>query len=87
MWIPTPLRRYCGGTIEIEIEAGDVRSILKELEAHHPALYGNICDEAGNVRRHINLFVNSDHIRDCHGLDTRLESGDIVTIMTAVSGG
>jgi molybdopterin converting factor small subunit len=39
------------------------------------------------LRRHINLFVNTHHMRDRDGLDTSLEPGDVVTIMTAVSGG
>jgi len=33
------------------------------------------------------LFVNIDNIRDGAGLDTALASGDIITIMPAVSGG
>jgi len=47
----------------------------------------SICDETGAVRRHVNLFVNIDNIRDGAGLDTALASGDIITIMPAVSGG
>ena len=41
----------------------------------------------GAVRRHINIFVNEDHVRDLNDIKTSLEPGDVVTIMTAVSGG
>ena len=51
------------------------------------SLYGNVCDETGMVRRHVNIFVNARHMRDRSGLDTPLEAGDVVTILPAISGG
>ena len=51
------------------------------------ALHCSVCDETGTVRRHINLFVNTNHMRDRNGLDTPLAPGDVVTILPAVSGG
>ena len=85
--IPGPLREYCGGVSELALSAPSVRVALEELELHHPALYRNVCDETGAVRRHIGLFVNTDHMRDREGLDTPLVPGDVVTILPAVSGG
>ena len=61
--------------------------MLVELEERYPDLYSGVCDETGAVRRHINLFVNADHIRDRDGLDTSLVQGDEVMILPAVSGG
>ena len=59
----------------------------EQIEQQLPSLYRCICDETGAVRRHINLVVNTSHGRDLEGLDTALVSGDIVTILPAVSGG
>ena len=64
-----------------------MHDVLARLEQSFPKLHRSICDETGAVRRHINVFVNTHHMRDRQGLDTRLETGDVVTIMTAVSGG
>jgi molybdopterin converting factor small subunit len=50
-------------------------------------LYRNICDETGTVRRHLNVFVNADNVRDLNGIDTPLLPGDVLTILPAVSGG
>ncbi len=61
--------------------------MLAELARLYPKLHRSICDETGGLRRHINLFVNIHHMRDRDGLDTQLAAGDVVTIMTAVSGG
>jgi sulfur-carrier protein len=85
--VPGPLRDYCGGVREITLSVASVRAALAELERKYPALHRNICDETGAVRRHINVFVNSDHMRDRDGLDTVLAAGDVVTILPAVSGG
>jgi molybdopterin synthase sulfur carrier subunit len=81
------LRTYCGGASELSLAARSVRGALADLERSHPALYRNICDETGAVRRHLNVFVNSENIRDLDGIDTGLRSGDLVTVLPAVSGG
>jgi molybdopterin converting factor small subunit len=85
--VPGPLRQYCAGQAELSVRAGTVRAVLEVLERGQTALYPNVCDETGTVRRHLNVFVNADHIRDREGLDTALAPGDVVTFLPAVSGG
>jgi molybdopterin converting factor small subunit len=87
VFVPGPLRQYCRGARELTVAAGSVRAALEELERDQPFLYRNVCDETGAVRRHINVFVNSDHMRDRDGLETELASGDTIIILPAVSGG
>jgi molybdopterin synthase sulfur carrier subunit len=81
------LRTYCGGAAQLSISALTVRAALEDLGRSQSALYRNICDETGAVRRHLNVFVNSDNVRDLDGVDTTLAPGDVVTILPAVSGG
>ena len=85
--VPGPLRAYCGGVKQLTMDAFTVRQALEELERSYGALYCNVCDETGAVRRHLNVFVNSDNVRDGDGVKTRLTAGDVVTILPAVSGG
>jgi len=85
--VPGPLRSCCNGASELLLPAPSVRAVLEQLERSHPSLYRSVCDETGAVRRHINLFVNTSHIRDREGLDTALAPGDVLTILPAVSGG
>ena len=85
--VPGPLREYCNGASQLASSAANVRLALEELERNHPALYRNVCDETGAVRRHINVFVNTEHVRDREGLETALIPGDEVIILPAVSGG
>jgi sulfur-carrier protein len=81
------LRTYCAGAAQLSISAPTVRAALEDLERSQSALYRNICDETGAVRRHLNVFVNSDNVRDLDGVDTTLAPGDVVTFLPAVSGG
>jgi molybdopterin converting factor small subunit len=85
--VPAVLRNYCQGAAELSLPASSVRAALEQIERSHPDLYRRVCDETGAVRRHVNLFVNSSHMRDRDGLDTALAPGDVLTIMPAVSGG
>jgi molybdopterin synthase sulfur carrier subunit len=85
--VPGPLRTYCAGAARLSISAHTVRAVLEGLERSQPALYRNVCDETGTLRRHLNAFVNSDNVRDLAGIDTTLRPGDVVTILPAVSGG
>jgi molybdopterin converting factor small subunit len=86
--IPAPLRSYCQGAATLSVlAAASVRAVLEQIERSHPSLHRSVCDETGAVRRHVNLFVNSQNVRDMQGVDTALVSGDILTILPAVSGG
>ena len=85
--VPGPLRAYCAGAAQLRSAGNTIRAVLEDLERSQSALYRNICDETGTVRRHLNVFVNSDNVRDLDGVDTALAPGDVVTFLPAVSGG
>ena len=90
--IPHSLRSLCGGDArlpqgELRLVAHDVRGLLAELARQHPQVHTRVCDERGQPRPHINVFVNDDHVRARAGLDSPLAAGDVVTLMPAVSGG
>ena len=90
IFVPPPLRERCGGQAELRLPvavAPTVRAALSELERRFPELHRGACDDTGAVRRHVNLFVNSDHVRDRGGLDAPLGAGDVLMILPAVSGG
>ena len=81
------LREYCAGVEQIPLTAPTVRAAFVEIERLQAALYRNVCDETGAVRRHLNVFVNADNVRDRDGVDTPLAPGDVLTILPSVSGG
>ena len=81
------LREYCRGAKELSLSAENVRAVLEQLERNEPLLYRNLCDETGKIRRHLNVFVNTENVRDLDGVDSTLAAGDVVTFLPAVSGG
>ena len=87
IFVPGLLREYCGGAARLTTMASRVRAALEEVEASYPALHRSVCNETGAVRPHVNLFVNTENIRDLDGLDTTLAEGDELIILPAISGG
>lgn len=88
--IPGALRQHTGGarTVEVELSPnGDLSALLARLGAENPALFRRICDERGEVRQHVNVFVGTDNVRDRDGLATAVPDGAEVYVLPAVSGG
>ena len=85
--IPTPLRKLSGDRDELAVEASSVSALIEELESECPGIKNRLCDESGNVRRFINLYVNNEDIRFLEGADTKLNDGDVVSIIPAIAGG
>jgi molybdopterin synthase sulfur carrier subunit len=85
--IPTPLRAATDGVAEVNSEAVNVVGLIEELEQRYPAIRGRLRDEAGALRRFVNLYVNGEDVRFQKGLDTVLKAGDELSIVPAVAGG
>ena len=85
--IPTPLRQHTDGKKSIAASGETVGAILKHLISQHVGLSTQLLDSEGNVRSHVNVFLNSKNIRDQAGLDTCANDGDEVVIVTAMAGG
>jgi sulfur-carrier protein len=85
--IPTPLQQLTNNQAVVECEGGNVTEMLNSLESNCPGIKARICDEAGNLRRFVNFYVNSEDIRFLDGADTVLHDGDEVSIIPAIAGG
>lgn len=85
--IPTPLRSATGGASEVSVDASTVRELVADLERQHPGIRARICDESGDIRRFVNVFVGDEDIRFLQGLDTPVPDGASVSIIPAVAGG
>ena len=85
--IPTPLRSATGGASEVTVDAATVRDMVADLERQHPGIRDRICEESGEIRRFVNVFVGDEDIRFLKGLDTEIPEGTQVSIIPAVAGG
>ena len=85
--IPTPLRKLTQGKEEVTASGGTVGEVLASLEQAFPGLRAKICDETGNLRRFVNVFVHQEDIRFQKSLDTPVGDGDEIAIVPAIAGG
>jgi molybdopterin synthase sulfur carrier subunit len=85
--IPTPLRPLTKGQGEVEVSAGSIIDLIDNLNAAHPGIKARLCDESGELRRFVNIYVNEEDIRFLKGKDTSLNAGDEVSIVPAIAGG
>ena len=85
--IPTQLRSLTGGEGEVSVEGSTVGEVLKALDAAHPGLGERLFDEAGKLRRFVNVFLADEDVRFLDGLETSVAEGQTVSIVPAVAGG
>jgi molybdopterin synthase sulfur carrier subunit len=85
--IPTPLRKFTGGAESVTASGATVAAVVQDVESRHPGLKERICDDAGKVRRFVNLYVNGEDIRFLSSLDTPVKEGDEISIVPAIAGG
>ncbi|MFK4089068.1 MoaD/ThiS family protein [Kribbella sp. NPDC020789] len=82
--LPPVLRPFAGGADCVEVEATTVGAALA---ATPPPLRRRLTDDQGAVRRHVNIYLDSDNIRDLAGPDTPLPDGAELLILPSVAGG
>jgi molybdopterin synthase sulfur carrier subunit len=85
--IPTPLRPLTKGQGEVEAKAASIGEMIGSLDATYPGLKDRLCDDKGELRRFVNIYVNEEDIRFLKGKDTSLKDGDEVSIVPAIAGG
>ena len=85
--IPTQLRELSGGNAEVSAEGATVADVLKDLEAKHAGFQERLFDDAGELRRFVNVFVADEDIRFLDGVNTPVADGATVSIIPAVAGG
>ena len=83
------LTEFTDGRAEIKLDgsAATVREALNRLWSAHPGLRDRVLNEQGQVRPHVNVFVNNETVRRNEVLQTELAGDAEICIMPAVSGG
>ena len=58
--VPTTLRPLTGGASEVAVDGATVGEVFKSLEVAHPGFAERLLDDAGGLRRFVNVFVADD---------------------------
>jgi molybdopterin synthase sulfur carrier subunit len=87
--ISGPLRELAGNRSEVCVDgaAGSVSDALSLLWRECPAFRDRVITERGEVRQHLNIFVDGESIRFANGLATPVREGSEIVILPALSGG
>ena len=85
--IPAPLRRVTNGQDKVSVEGAALNDVIASLDAQFPGIKERLCDETGELRNFVNVYVNGEDVRFLDGLTTPTKSGDEISIVPAVAGG
>ncbi len=87
--LPGVLADLAGGRRRLRVDPGraTVAGVLDALATAHPVLERRIRDEAGALRRFVNVYVDGDDVRFAAGVDTPVRDGAVVEVLPSVAGG
>jgi len=85
--VPTQLRTLTGGASEVAVDGSTVGEALKALDVAHPGFGDRLFDDAGQLRRFVNVFLSDEDVRFLDGLNTPVSDGQTLSIVPAVAGG
>ena len=85
--IPTPLRRLTQGRDRVDAEGENLNAVIDFLEDQYPGMRGRLCDDQGELRNFVNVYVDGEDVRFLDGLTTATKPGNEISIVPAVAGG
>jgi sulfur-carrier protein len=83
----SPFRRHTQGIESVECAAADLPALFQELEQKFPGLTRNLCNERGEPRPFLNVYVNDEDIRFLGGSSYTFSEGDEVLLIPSIAGG
>jgi molybdopterin synthase sulfur carrier subunit len=85
--IPTPLRKMTNGVSDVQVAGANLSECIGDLEGQFPGIKERLINDAGELHRFVNIYVNGEDIRFLEGLKTSIKENDEVSIVPAVAGG
>ena len=85
--IPTPLRRLTNGQDKVDVDSNTLGGVIDAMNEQYPGIRERICDDQGQLRNFVNVYINGEDVRFLQGLETPTAAGDEVSVVPAVAGG
>ncbi len=85
--IPSPLRALTLDRDTVPADGANLQELVDSLEDSFPGMRERLCEESGELRRFVNVYINGEDVRFLDGLQTAIAEGDEISIVPAVAGG
>lgn len=85
--IPNVLAALADGQRNMAAQGGTLGEAVADVAARYPKLAPRLRDDAGNPYKFVVFYVNDEDSRFHGGFEAKLQDGDEVTIVPAISGG
>ncbi len=85
--IPTPLRKFTDGVELVSVQCATIGEVFQQLETQYPGIKARLCEENGDLRRFINVYVDGEDIRFLKKLETTVGEQSEISIVPAIAGG
>lgn len=86
--VPGALRGDVDGHARLTVDvAGTLDTVTRDITARWPRLGRRICDERGDIRKFVNMYVDGEDVRRTGGLATPVADGAEIQIIPSVAGG
>ena len=85
--IPSQLRGQTDNLDTVEMNGSTVGEVILNLTNKYPSLKDRLYDEAGALRRYINIYMGDEDIRFMDYLETKVEASTELSLVPAIAGG
>ncbi len=85
--IPTPLRKFTNNNSRVIISESKVADVITQLAVSFPDIKKYLIDSDGKIASFINIFVDSEDIRNLNQEQTEIKQNTIISIVPAIAGG
>jgi molybdopterin converting factor small subunit len=85
--LPPVLRQHAGGARTVDVEGSTLRDALNDLVERYPQMRLQLLDDAGELNRFVNVYVQNEDVRLRDGLETPVPAGSTVIVLPAMAGG
>ena len=85
--IPTPLRSYTGGQVDVRVNGNSVGEAMEHLVHQFPTLKPHLYNGDGKLRPFVNLFLGENNVKDLQGMATPLDAEARVLLVPSIAGG
>ena len=85
--IPSLMKSYVNNQTEVQLAGSTIAEALSDLTIRYPSIKPHIMDKNGDLRRYVNLFVNTINIKDLNGVQTAIQENDKIILLPSISGG